>query len=380
MRRIIGGVTASIVMIVSLSVAASAAGPLGSWARTNLRDAEGANLQDAVIRGTAVAVAWREPHSGLWLRTSTDAGDDFATRELIERRARKAQADICDGRVHLAYQRRAGATWHIDTASRALVGRGSHERPVHSASERASHADVACAGDRLFVGWTQRVDGAERIMVKHSFAGAAFPPGEGTDLGRSPRRGSSGAALTGVKDRAYLVAAFRGRPGHAPPIRFHRWSVGPGALAPVTYLGSTRIAKRGHSPVIEAHGDNVVVAWAGDGSLKTRVSHDRGKTWGPKRTVQGPIDDAGYLPLSIALEGDRIVLTHALRGCSFEPPFECSSIEYLVSTRDDFATWKERRLSRDADDLIVDFVTVAGERRLAAVLDKGSRISFLRKD
>ena len=135
--------------------------------------------------------------------------------------------------------------------------------------------------------------------------------------------------------------------------------------------------------MIAAAGDTVAVAWQGSNNgVKARVSHDRGATWGPKRSidpVDGAIEDAWFSPRSIAVKGSRIVLAYALEGCSFAPPFECSSIEYFATTNDDFVTRKRTRLSKDADDLMTGFVKVSGEPTLAAALDKGSRIRFLRR-
>jgi len=160
--------------------------------------------------------------------------------------------------------------------------------------------------------------------------------------------------------------------------------VGGGALAPVSYLGAKRISKAGSRPVIAAAGDTVAVAWQGSNNgVKARVSHDRGATWARSRHVDpvaGGIEDAAFSPRSIAVRGSRIVLAYALEGCSFAPPFECSSREYLATTNDDFVTRKKTKLSNNADDLVVGFVKVSGDPTLGAALDKGSRVRFLRQD
>ena len=382
MRHLLRGTVASLAMIASFSVAVSADGTSGSWTSTKLRDTSGAQLQDADFRGRKVAVAWREP-GGLWVRTSTDAGNSFAARELVAGKGRQAEADICRGALYVTYRENLAEGNLIAIATREVGGRGFVDLGVKFSRQRVSHPDVACAGERLFVGWLQRVGGRDRIMVKHTYTGAAFEPGGATDLGRASNYGV-GPALAGVNDRAYLVSMHHTSGGFAPSIVLHRWSVGSGALAPVSYLGTKRISKAGSRPVIAAAGDTVAVAWqASNNGVKARVSPDRGATWGPSRRVDpvaGGIEDAAFSPRSIAVKGSRIVLAYALEGCSFAPPFECSSIEYFATTNDDFVTRKRTRLSKDADDLAVGFVKVSGEPTLAAALDKGSRIRFLRAD
>jgi len=382
MRHLIRATVASLAMIASFSVAVSAAGAFGSWTSTKLRDTNGAQLQDADFRGRDVAVAWREP-GGLWVRTSTDAGDSFAARDLVAGSGRQAEADICGDDLFISYREDLAEGHLIAVATRDVGATGFEEAGVlgvQFSRQRVSHPDVACAGERLFVGWLQRVGDRDRIMVKHTYTGAAFERGGSTDLGRASDYGA-GPALAGVSDRAYLVSAHHTSGGSAPSIVLHRWSVGSGALAPVSYLGAKRISKAGYRPVIAAAGDTVVVAWqASNNGVKARVSHDRGATWGPKRSVAGPIEDAALSTLSIAVRGSRIVLAYALEGCSFAPPFECSSREYLATTNDDFVTRKKTKLSNNADDLVVGFVKVSGDPTLGAALDKGSRVRFLRKD
>ncbi len=384
MRHLLRGTVASLAMIASFSVAVSADGTSGSWTSTKLRDTSGAQLQDADFRGRKVAVAWREP-GGLWVRTSTDAGDSFAARELVAGKGRQAEADICRGALYVTYREDLAEGHLIAVATRDVGGRGFDDAGVlgvHFSRQSVSHPDVACAGERLFVGWLQRVGGRDRIMVKHTYTGAAFERGGSTDLGRASD--GVGPALAGVSDRAYLVSMQHTSGGFAPSIVLHRWSVGSGALAPVSYLGAKRISKAGYRPVIAAAGDTVVVAWQGSNNgVKARVSHDRGATWGPKRSVDpvdGAIEDAAFSPRSIAVRGSRIVLAYALEACSFVTPFECGSVEYLATTNDDFVTRKRTKLSNDADDLVAGFVTVSGECTLAVALDKGSRVTFLRKD
>ena len=383
MRHLIRATVASLAMIASFSVAVSAAGAFGSWTSTELRDTPGAQLQDADFRGRDVAVAWREP-GGLWVRTSTDAGDSFAARELVAGSGLEAEADICGDDLFISYREDLAEGHLIAVATRDVGATGFEDLGVQFSRQRVSHPDVACAGERLFVGWLQRVGDRDRIMVKHTYTrGAAFERGGATDLGRASDYGA-GPALAGVSDRAYLVSAHHTSGGSAPSIVLHRWSVGSGALAPVSYLGAKRISKAGSRPVIAAAGDTVVVAWQGSNNgVKARVSHDRGATWARSRGVDpvaGGIEDAAFSPRSIAVRGSRIVLAYALEGCSFAPPFECSSREYLATTNDDFVTRKRTKLSNSADDLVVGFVNVCGEPTLGAALDKGSRVRFLRKD
>ncbi len=132
--------------------------------------------------------------------------------------------------------------------------------------------------------------------------------------------------------------------------------------------------------MIAAAGDTVVVAWSEDNGVKARVSHDRGATWGRSRHVEGPIEDAWYTPRSIAVQGSRIILAYDLEVCDLWGSGGCSSVEYLATTNDDFVTRKKTKLSNNADDLVVGFVKVSGERTLGAALDKGSRVRFLRQD
>jgi hypothetical protein len=268
-------------MIASFSVAVSAAGAFGSWISTKLRDTSGAQLQDADFRGRNVAVAWQEP-GGLWVRTSTDAGDSFAARELVARSGRQAEADICRGSLFVTYREDVAEGHTIAVATREVGGRGFEDAGVlgvHFSRQRVSQPDVACAGERLFVGWLQRVGDRDRIMVKHTYTGAAFERGGATDLGRASNRyGAAGPALAGVSDRAYLVSMHPTSGGSAPSIVLRRWSVGSGALAPVSYLGAKRISKAGYRPVIAAAGDTVVVAWQGGGQRRPRARERR--PWG----------------------------------------------------------------------------------------------------
>ncbi len=74
------------------------------------------------------------------------------------------------------------------------------------------------------------------------------------------------------------------------------------------------------------------------------------------------------------------MLAYAFGICDLFGPGGCSSIEYIATTNDDFVTKNKTKVSEDADDVVVGFLTVSGQRTLAAAQDKGALIRFLRRD
>lgn len=358
-----------------------------SWDRTTLQDASKAILQDASFAGSRVAVVWSEPRRRSFVRTSTTAGDAFAGRELVASSSRQTDLDICGDDLYVSYARDHVNRRRIDVATREMKATGFARAPVSFGNGPARDPEVACAGGRLFVSWLQRVGSRFKLHVDHarrtdlrSGFGGSFQ-----NLGRVARGFGSRPlepVMAGVKDRAYIAWPKGGAPGFGDYIMFDRWSVGSGPGYAVNDLSGRRLGK-GFDPVIAAIGNKVVVAWGKSSRrffqplLKIRVSQDRGASFEPTRTIEIPAAAAGLDSVAIAPDGSRIVLAYTI---GFEEEPQTPDDERMLSTTDDFETYKDKALLADRDGFVLGIVRVEGRDTLAAAADKGvRRIIFLRQ-
>jgi hypothetical protein len=231
----------------------------------------------------------------------------------------------------------------------------------------------------VFVSWFQKAAGPG-LRLKIAWSDPATGDfGPATDLGLDAEVWyARNLAVAGVSDRAYAI--FSRSDG---ALRFKRWSIGPGPSFTVTphaarVIGPSLEGEPVGDSVIAAAGDTVAVAWTVCGSLKARVSTDRGQTWGPIRAFFGlrPNDcvvDFGASATRIAIRGDRIVLTYSAFGLGGPPT------SGLIQTTNGFATRSRSDCPTAISLHMVGFVRAGGETKLADVFERGDRIRLRRQ-
>ena len=345
-RRGTSTVAAAMAAVLALAGTAIAADPNAiNWGPpTTLRSANGVELQDADFSKRNVAVAWQEPGSGgprVRIRTSVASGNAFGPITTFPD-ARHAAVDICATELHAVYAAKSGSsTWGILQAVGSVDTTGFVVSPVSGGAGVARFPDVACAGGRVFVSWYQKEGANDRLLIAHAKrSGGVFsaPIDLGVDDGTFFERSNS-LAVAGVPGTAY--AAFTRSDGQ---LRFKRWTIGPGPGFAVTphsthVIGSGITSNKAADTVIAAAGDKVAVAWFRCNAIYARVSNDRGAHWGPVRKLiqhQACTGDFGAIPMSIAIHGNKIVVTYLAFGLG-SPGWVG-----VFRTADDFATNNER--------------------------------------
>jgi hypothetical protein len=371
-----------VALLTALVMASSVAAASPSWtSAVNVRVADDAKLWDADFRGRKVAVTWQEPGSGspkVGIRTSTNSGTTFGPVSTIAQ-ARQSAVDICSrAELNAVYARKLGPrNWAVEHAVSSVAGGSFKIGFVSPGSGVQRFPDVACAGGRVFVSWFQRAGSGDRLKVAHARRsdGVFSAP---IDLGLDDETFfSRSLAVAGVQGTSYAVFARSNG-----DLRFKRWSIGAGPGFAVTphatqVIGNGTAANAAGEAVIAAAGDKVAVAWFKCGGVFARVSNDRGQTWGPVRKVidhAACFGDFGTSPRSIAIRGNRIVITYL--AFAIESPGWVG----LIRTRNDFATFSDDMVTNRAhDEHLVGYVTVGGATKLAAAFDRGDRIRFRRQ-
>lgn len=385
-RRSTGALAASMLAAAALSSPASAGGPGGiDWkSPVEVRTRDGVELQDADFSGREVVIASQEPVAGgpmVVIEYDVSARRDFRPAVFKHLNARQVATDLCDGLVEVVYAHEDGpGDWVIENASGAPGGLGSPievDGPVSSATGLARFPDVACTDHRSFITWYQRDGDVDRLQLAHKRTfGSTFS--EPIDLGEDDRDFRRSLAVAGADDSAYTV--FARSDGD---LRFKRFDVGSGPGKPVTghptqVIGPGTPGDSADAAVIAAAGDKVAVAWLDCDAMYARVSDDRGQTWGPIRELVPHAicgGDFGALPRSLAIRGDRMVLSY-LAFSFFGPGFVG-----LVSTTNDFATFDDEPIAQgDQDEHLVGFIRAEGVIKLGAAFDTGDRIRFRRED
>lgn len=158
-HRMTGSLAISVLAGLSLAQPMAASGTDGiDWrAAVNVRNANGAGLQDADFLDRNVAVAWEETGSGptsVGIRTSVTSGNSFGPISTIPR-ARQPAVDLCGGaELHAVYSKKLAAhDWAIEHAVGSTDGDGFTVTTVTPDPGVVGLPDVACAGARVFVTW-----------------------------------------------------------------------------------------------------------------------------------------------------------------------------------------------------------------------------------
>jgi hypothetical protein len=184
-------------------------------------------------------------------------------------------------------------------------------------------------------------------------------------------------AVAGADDMAYVV--FQRSNGD---LRLRRFSVGPGPAFNVTGLPTQVIAPAStNNPasyaVVAADGNKVAVSWFRCGGIFARVSNDQGATWGPIRKLIDAAScdgDFAAAPNSIAVEGDRIVVTYSAASA-----FGGAWVG-LFRTTNDFATFSDDPITNNLHlEHLVGYLTVGGKTRLGAAFQRDDAIRFRRQ-
>lgn len=382
-RRARAAVALSMLATAALASTVAAGAPAAiSWTPPyNVRGVHNVSLQDADFVNRNVAITWEEPGSGaprVGIRTSVDRGSTFGPVSIFPA-ARQSAVDVCGGsELDAVYARQvAPGNWVIERAVGSMAGGGFAVGDVVPGAGVSRFPDVACAGGRVFVSWFQREGSGDRLKVAHALRsdGVFSAP---VDLGLDDETfyGRS-LAVAGVNDTAYVVyTRSDGR------LRLKRWTIGGGpgfavTSHPALLIGPGTPDDSASDAVIAAAGDTVAVAWFRCDGIVARVSNDRGKTWGPLRTVLEHVacgGDFGASQRSIAIRGDRIVITYLAFG------IESPGWVGIISTTNDFATLSDVTIAPVGhDEHLVGFVSVGGAARLAAAYDPGDRVRFRRQ-
>lgn len=365
-------------VLLSLVLAASVAAAVDWEQAVNVRSAEFVSLDDAVMTGSTVAIAWSEPGTSspvrVGVKVSTNAGNSFGAPVFFER-ARAATIDICHGSVNVIFSKQSGSG-DRSIMRAVLDGAGGHEvTPVADGPGRRILNDVACTNGRIFVGWEHQDErGSDvTVFVTHALlAGGDFrsPINLGTvDEGL-------GLAMGASADAAY--AAFGRADGR---LHVKRWNIGPGpdfnvSGEPAEAVSPGTQRDPSYSPKIDVDTETVALAFGRCAGTYARVSNDGGDTWGSVRNIRHiPCDgvvDGGSIPESVAVNGDRIALVVMDFGI---PNFQSSS---LVRTRNGFATFREEELGEHQSHR-VGFVAPTGEVKLGDAFSKRDEVVKFRR-
>jgi hypothetical protein len=289
--------------------------------------------------------------------------------------ARQSAIEVCGSSVEAAYARKSGTDWGIERARGDADGGGFTTHDVAVGAGMRRYPDIACAGGRVFVSWSERDGVGDQLFISHAVRSVGdFVAEQSLGVDDDTRVGRS-LAVAGVNDTAYAV--FARSDGQ---LRLRRWLVGAGPSYPVS-APVTKIIGPGTpgNPAIGAHiaaaGNKVAVTWYRCQGVFARVSKDKGLTWGPvRKLVQGTCaGDFGAGPTFIAMRGGAIVVTYGAAGLD-------SGWMGIIRTKSDFASFNDRHVtSTYQSEHLVGYVTKASTVKLAAAFDTGDRVRFRRQ-
>ena len=265
------------------------------------------------LEGTAVA-----PTSGVAWGSINKAGPAYTWNGGG---ALARTVDSGTQRLHVAYSTdRVGGAWAKDSGPyvgvyyvRSSTGStwSSTPKRLNPSTQHAARLGLAAAGSRVYATWVSQTEWvnysrtAPRVLyVRVNTSHGSSTAWKSTIRLSSTSRRVDYPTIAATGDDAYIAYTD----GTTGEIRLAR-SNDRGANWTKTVIGTTAVSTtegRSGLPSVAANGSTVVVAWIADsaGTVKARVSTDRGSTWGTAVTVGSQSN--GYA--SAAVLGSRIAI------------------------------------------------------------------------